>query len=74
MQLSSVSDVYRILNQANNSFSALGSILEFQCVHTPYQVDPLFITQCLAGQWDPHPKDVCGQDFNVVGFCEFYTM
>ena len=71
-QLSSISGVYRILNQTNNSFS-----VGFQCVHTPYQIDPVFTTQCQAGQWDPHPRDVCRQDltgmiwlvFNSVYHC-----
>ena len=35
--------------------------MEFQCVDTPYVVDPLFTTECQAGQWNPHPRDICGQ-------------
>ena len=67
--LSSMKGVYRILNQTqdiNNNYSTVGSVIEFQCIHTPYQIDPLFTTQCQAGQWDPHPRDVCGQDFTTV--------
>ena len=64
-QLSSMKGVYRILN--NKSFS-VGSIIEFQCVHTPYKFDPLFFTQCQAGgQWSLHPRDVCGQHTIFVG-------
>ena len=45
--------------------------MEFQCVHTPYQIHPLFTTQCLAsGQWSPHPGDVCGQYLTIVVHCE----
>ena len=41
--------------------------MDFHCVHTPYQIDPLFTTQCLAGQWNPHPRDICDHNLNVVG-------
>lgn len=51
---------YRILN--HTEYNSRGLLVEFQCVHTPYLIDPLFITECLAGQWNPHPEDVCGQD------------
>ena len=64
-QLSLASDVYRILNQTSHSE---GSLVEFQCVHTHYQIDPLFTTQCMAGQWDPHPGVVCDHDATIVGY------
>jgi hypothetical protein len=57
-QLSLVSGAYRILNETSYSE---GSLVEFQCVHSPYKIDPLFITECQAGQWNPHPRDICGQ-------------
>jgi hypothetical protein len=41
-------------------------LVEFQCVHTPYKIDPLFTTECRAGQWNPHPRDICGQGVTVV--------
>jgi hypothetical protein len=69
-QLFSVSGVYRILelNGTNNTMASYseGSLVEFQCVHTPYQIDPLFTTECQAGQWNPHPRDICGQSATVV--------
>ena len=61
--LSLFNGVYRIINQ-NNSAERLTQ--QFQCVHTPYQIDPVFTTQCLAGQWNPHPRDVCDQDFTIT--------
>ena len=67
-QLSSLSGVYRILNQTIDISYSEGSLVEFQCVHTPYQIDPLFTTQCQAGLWNPHPRDVCGQDLTIVGY------
>jgi hypothetical protein len=62
-QLSSVSGAYRILNETSYSE---GSFVEFQCVHSPYKVDPLFTTECQAGQWNPYPRDICGQGVTVV--------
>ena len=67
-QLSLLSGVYKILNQTIDISYSEGSLMEFQCVHTPYQIDPLFTTQCQAGLWNPHPRDVCGQDLTVVGY------
>ena len=67
-QLSSLSGVYRILNQIIDISYSEGSLIEFQCVHTPYQIDRLFTTQCQAGLWNPHPRDVCGQDLTVAGY------
>ena len=58
-QLSSVSGVYRILNET--SYLEFGSLVEFQCVDTPYEIDPLFTTECQGGQWNPHPRDICDQ-------------
>ena len=69
VQLSLLRGVYRILNQTSNISNYLeGSLVEFQCVHTHYQLDPLFTTQCQAGQWNPHPGDVCGQDLTGVEY------
>ena len=67
-QLSLLSGVYRILNQTIDISYSAGSLVEFQCVHTPYHIDPLFTTQCQAGLWNPHPRDVCSQDLTVVGY------
>ena len=66
-QLSLVSGTYRVLNQTNNISYSEGSHVDFQCVQTPYQIDPLFTTQCQAGQWDPHPRDVCDHDVTIMG-------
>ena len=59
--LSSVSGLYRILNHTNNTSYSEGLLMEFQCVDTPYKIDPLFTTECQADQWTPHPRDICGQ-------------
>ena len=69
-ELSSVSGVYRILNQTNTTSASYskGSLMEFQCVHTPYEVDPLFTTECQAGQWNPHPRDICDQGVTVMEY------
>ena len=42
--------------------------MEFQCLHTPYKVDPLFTTECQAGQWNPHPRDICDQGVTVMEY------
>ena len=68
-QLFSAIGIYRILNHTNNISYSEGSLMDFQCIHTPYQIDPLFTTQCQAGQWDPHPRDVCDQGVTInVGY------
>ena len=36
--------------------------------YTPYEVDPLFTTECQAGQWNPHPRDICGQGVTAVEY------
>ena len=68
VQLSSVtnSGLYGILNQTNSTSYSEGSLVEFQCVHTPYKIDPLFTTECQDGQWNPHPRDICGQGVTVI--------
>ena len=58
VQLFSVSGAYRILNQTNNTSYSEGLLMKFQCVDTPYKIDPLFTTECQAGQWNPHPRVV----------------
>ena len=68
VQLSSDSGLYRILNQTNTTSYSEGSLMDFQCLHTPYEVDPLFTTECQAGQWNPHPRDICGQGVTVVEY------
>jgi hypothetical protein len=40
--------------------------MEFQCVHSPYQIDPLFTAECRAGQWNPHPRNTCDQGETVM--------
>ena len=59
--LSSVSSAYRVLNETNTTSYSEGSLVEFQCLHTPYEIDPLLTTECQAGQWNPHPRYICGQ-------------
>ena len=61
VQLSSDSGLYRIFNQTNAASYSEGSLVKFQCVDTPYEIDPLFTTECQDGQWNPHPRDICGQ-------------
>ena len=65
VQLFLVSGGYRILNGTNITSE---SLVEFQCLHTPYEIDPLFTTECQAGQWNPHPRDICGQGVTVVEY------
>ena len=70
VQLSSVSDVYRVLNETNTSTTGYseGSFVKFQCVDTPYEIDPLFTTECQAGQWNPYPRDICNQDVTIIEY------
>ena len=73
-QLSSVSGAYRVLNQTNTTSYSEGSLVEFQCVDTPYEIDPLFTTECQAGQWNPHPRDICGQGVTVTEYGKHFIL
>ena len=70
--LSSVSSAYRVLNETNTTSYSEGSLVEFQCLHTPYEIDPLLTTECQAGQWNPHPRYICGQ-MQGVTVMEYYS-
>ena len=73
VQLSSVSGGYRILNKTNTTSYSEGSLMEFQCLHTPYEIDPLFASECQAGQWNPHPRDICDQGVTVMEYYGNYA-
>ena len=51
--------------------------MEFHCLHTPYKIDPLFTTECQAGQWNPHPyvtvMEYYGYILHDINYLIFYT-